>query len=202
MSGVLERIETLAPGMATSSAGIAMVTLYYLWHRHLPAENHREGAPAFLAKYRGALLAPSMTAFAAGLLTGDVPDWSHDQWVALASSRRQERVTKKSAQPIPPALDAALLVIVTHMLLDAGQQSAAAQMAAWAVEEMPGHKVLRAWEASIAAGQPPVKVDLTALILGAEPEDDATTGPEDGSRIEAEHEAEPPPDDDQAGASG
>jgi hypothetical protein len=168
-----------------------------LWHRNLPPGNHRSDAAAFLAKYKKALMTPSVTAFAAGLLTGDLPAWSHDQWLVLASSRRQERATKKSAQPLPPALDAALLVMVTHVLLDAGQQSAAAQMAAWAVEEMPGHKALCAWEASIAAGQPPVKVDLTALILGTEPEAGAAPEPEAANRIDAEPEAEPPPDGDQ-----
>jgi hypothetical protein len=204
MNGVLGRIETLVPGMAASSAGAAMIALYFLWHRNLPPENHRSGAPAFLAKYKKALMAPSVTAFAAGLLTGDLPAWSHDQWLALANSRRDERTTKKSAQPLPPALDAALLVMVTHILLNAGQESAAAQMAAWAVEEMPGHKALSAWEASIAAGQPPIKVDLTALILGNEPEADAAPEPEPeaGNRIDAEPEAAPPPDGDQPEASG
>jgi hypothetical protein len=202
MNGVLGRIETLAPSMAASPAGTAMVALYFLWHRNLPPENHRSGAPAFLAKYEKALMAPSVTAFAAGLLTGDLPVWSHDQWIALASSRRQERATKKSAQSLPPALDAVLMVMVTHMLLDAGQESAAAQMAAWAVEEMPGHKALCAWEASVAAGQPPIKIDLTALILGTEPEAEAAPEPDPGNRVDAEPEAGRPPDGEQPEVSG
>jgi hypothetical protein len=202
MNDVLGRIETLAPGMAASPAGTAMIALYFLWHRNLPPENHRSGAPAFLAKYKKALMAPSVTAFAAGLLTSDLPAWSHDQWLALASSRRQERATKKSAQPLPPELDAALLVMAAHMLLNAGQQSAATQLAAWAVEEMPGHKELCTWEASVAAGQSPIKIDLTALILGTGPEADATPEPEAGSTIDTEPEAVPPPDGDQPEASG
>jgi hypothetical protein len=202
MNGVLGRIETLAPGMAASPAGAAMIALYFLWHQNLPPENHRSGASAFLAKYKKALMAPSVTAFAAGLLTGDLPAWSHDQWLALANSRRQERVTKKSAQPLPPALDAALLVMAAQMLLAAGQESAAAQMAAWAVEEVPGHKLLCAWEASIAAGQSPIKIDLTALILGIEPEADTTSEPEARSGTDAEPETVPPPIDDQPKASG
>jgi hypothetical protein len=199
MDSVLVRIETLAPGMAASPAGTAMIALYFLWHQNLPPENHRSSAPAFLAKHRKALMTPSVTAFAAGLLAGDLPTWSHDQWRELVSGRRQERETTKSAQPLPPALDAALLVMATHMLLGAGQESTVAQMAAWAVEEMPGHRALCAWEASIAAGQPPVKMDLTALILGTEP--DTAPEPEVGNTIDTEPAAVPP-DGDQPEASG
>ena len=195
MNGVLGRIETLAPGMAASPAGTAMIALYVLWHRNLPPEHHRAGARAFLAKHQKTLIAPSVTAFAAGLLADDLPAWSDDQWFALATSRRQERATKKSAQPLPPELDAALLVIAAYMLLDAGRENEAARLAGWAVEEMPGNKALCAWEASIAAGQP-VKIDLTALILGIEPS--AAPELEVGNAIDAEPEAPPPPDGDRS----
>jgi hypothetical protein len=155
MNGVLGRIEALAPGMAASPAGTAMIALYFLWHRNLPSENHRSGASSFLAKYQKALMAPSVTAFVTGLLTGDLPAWSDDQWLALATSRRHERATMKSAQPIPSELDAALLVTAAHVLLAAGQESAAAELAGWAVEEMPGYKPLCAWETSVAPGELP-----------------------------------------------
>ena len=198
MNGVLGRIETLAPGMAASPARTAMIAIYFLWHRNLPSENHRSGALSFLAKYQKALMAPSLAAFVTGFLTGDLPAWSDDQWLALANSRRQERVTKKSAQPLLPELDAALLVMATHVLLDARQERAAAELAGWAVEEMPGHKPLCAWEASIAASQPPIRIDLTALILGTEPETGTAPEPETGTEIDAEPDAVPTPDGDQS----
>jgi hypothetical protein len=66
---------------------------------------------------------------------------------------------------------------------------------------MPGHKALCAWEASIAAGQPSIKIDLTELILGAEPEPDAAPEPEAGNTIDTEPAAVPP-DGDQPEASG
>lgn len=198
MNGVLGRIETLVPGTAASPARTAMIAIYFLWHRNLPPENHRSGALSFLAKYQKALMAPSMTAFVTGLLTGPLPAWSDDEWLALATSRRQERATKKSAQPLPPELDAALLVMATHVLLDAGQKTAAAELAGWAVEEMPGHKPLCAWEASVAAGQPPIRIDLTALILGTEPETGTAPEPETVTEIDAEPEAVPPPDGNQS----
>jgi hypothetical protein len=198
MNGVLGRIETLVPGMAASPAGTAMIALYFLWHRSLPPENHRSGAPSFLAKYQKALMAPSVTAFATGLLTDDLPTWSDDQWLALATSRRQERATKKSAQPLPAELDAAMLVMAAHVLLAAGQESTAVQLAGWAVEEMPGHKQLCAWETSVAAGELPIKIDLMAMILGTEPEADSTPEPETGSGIDTEPDAMPPPDGDQS----
>jgi hypothetical protein len=137
-----------------------------------------------------------VTAFATGLLTGSLPAWSGDQWLALATDRRKERAIK-SAQPLPPELDAALLVVAAQVLLAAGQENSAAQLAGWAVEEMPGHKALCAWEASVAAGQPPVKINLEALILGTEPEADVTPEPEAGRSIDAEPEAVPPLDGDQ-----
>jgi hypothetical protein len=184
MDGVLGRIETLVPGTAASRSRTAMIALYFLWHRSLPPENHRDGAQAFLAKYQKALMTPSVTAFATGLLTGCLPAWSDDQWLALAISRRKERETK-SAQPLPPELDAALLVVAAQVLLAAGQENSAVQLAGWAVEEMPGHKALCAWEVSVAARhRPPIKIDLTALLLGTEA--DATPEPEAGNAIDAE----------------
>ena len=194
MNGVLGRIETLVPSTAASPARTAMIALYFLWHRNLPPENHRDGAQAFAEKYQKALMAPSVTAFVAGLLTGGLPDWSDDQWLALATSRRKERATK-SAQPLPPELDAALLVMAAQVLLAAGQENSAAQLAGWAVEEMPGHKALCAWEASVVTGQPPIKINLTALILGTEA--DATPEPEAENAIDAESEALSLPDGDQ-----
>jgi hypothetical protein len=196
MDGVLARIETLVPGTAASPARTAMIALYALWHQRLSAEAHRDGAQTLLAKYQGVLDAPSVTAFATGLLTDRLPTWSSDQWLALATDRRNERATK-SAQPLPPALDAALLVVAAEELRAAGQQDQAAQLAGWAVEEMPGNEALCAWEASVAAGQPPIEIDLRGLILGIAPEADAEPGPEAGSGIDAEPEAVPPPDGNQ-----
>lgn len=67
---------------------------------------------------------------------------------------------------------------------------------------MPGHKDLYAWEASVAAGQSPIKIDLTVLILGTGPDAEATPEPEAGNAIDAESEAVPPPDGDEAETSG
>ena len=116
MDGVLARIESLVPGTAVSPARTAMIALYVLCHRNLSAENHRDGAQAFIATYEGVLETPSVTAFAAGLLTDRLPAWSSDQWLALATHRRSER-ERKLAQPIPPALDAAMLVLAAGELL-------------------------------------------------------------------------------------
>lgn len=197
MDGVLGRIEKLVPGIAASPARTAMIALYVLCHRNLPPENHRDGAQAFIAKYQRALDAPSVTAFAAELLTGRLPTWSSDQWRELATDRRKQREqAEKSAQPLPPALDAALLVVAAEELLAAGHPDPAVQLASWAVEEMPGNKTLRAWEASVTAGQPTIEIDLGALILGTEatPEPE----PEAGSGIDAKREVVPPQDGDQS----
>jgi len=196
MDGVLERIETLVPGTAASPARTAMIALYALWHYHLPPEHHRDRARAFLTKYQSALEAPSATAFAAGLLTGRLPTWSDSQWLTLATDRRRERTTR-SAQPLPPELDAALLVMASQVMLAAGQQDSAAHLAGWAVEEMPGHEELCAWEASVTAGQPPIRIDLGALILGTKPRANAQPEPGAGNRIDAEDEVALPQDGDQ-----
>ncbi len=189
MDGVLARIETLVPRIAASPARTALIALYVLWHRNLPAETHRDGAQTFIAKYRGVLDAPSVTAFATGLLTDRMPAWSSDQWLALATGRRNERMTR-SAQPMPSALDAALLVVAAEALLAAGLHNAVARLAGWAVEEMPGNKRLCAWEASGAGGQPSIRIDLGALITGTE----AETAPEVEVRrgINGESDGGPP----------
>ena len=199
MDGVLAHVETLVPGTAPSPARTAMIALYVLWHRSLPAETHRDGALAFIAKYQEVLNVPSVSAFAAGLLTGRLSAWSSDQWLTLATGRRDERATK-SAQPLLPALDAALLMVAAEELLAAGQPGPAAQLAGWAVEEMPGNETLRAWEASVTEGQPRIKVNLEALILGTQPEADVTPEPQAARGIDTEPEAEQPPHGDQSQA--
>jgi hypothetical protein len=175
MNDVLARIERLVPSMAASAARTAMIALYVLWHRNLPAENHRGDAEAFITEYQSALDAPSVVAFATGLLTDRLPNWESDQWLALATDRRNER-GKKSTQSLPAPLDAALMVIAAAESHAMGRMDLAVQFAGWAVEEIPGNHALCAWETSISTPHP-TAIDLRVLVCGAEPESDAATPP-------------------------
>jgi hypothetical protein len=164
MRDVLGRIEELVPGTADGHAKTVMIAIYALWHRVLSPQEQREHGTAFLAKYEHHLRAPGMPAFVTGLLTDRLPDWSTDDWKALATQRRADRL-KGKGQPLPATLDAALQVIAAERFVNDGRHDEALPLAGYAIEEMPGNEALIGWETALVAGHE-VDLDLSRLILG------------------------------------
>jgi hypothetical protein len=150
MRKVLERIETLVPGIAGSDAKTIMVAIYALWHRILDKAHHRPGADAFLAKHGHLLEVPSITSFVVRLFFNEVSEWSTEQWESLAKQRSADR-QRQNAQPIPAAFDAALQAFVAERLMADGRPDEAVAYAARAVEELPGSEQLIGWEARLVS---------------------------------------------------
>ncbi len=170
MDAVLERIERLLPGEVRNNSTVdLMVAIYALWHRVLIPEMHRPLGAKILADYGHVLEAPRMPAFVVGALTGSMPDWTSDQWQALATDRRTQR-SKRQHLGLPPSVDAALQVVAAEHLMEAGRAGQALTLAQFAVEEMPGEERLIAWESGMKAGQVP-EVDLRAVVLRIEGRD-------------------------------
>jgi hypothetical protein len=168
MDGVLERIEQLVPGTADGAAKTLMVALYALWHRFLVPDEHRPDADTFLAKHRPVLQRLEVPCFVAGLLSGQMPEWTDKEWQALATQRRAER-SKRWQLELPPGIDAALQAIVAERLADAGEIAEARAFAGFAVDELPGDETLITWEASrtdTGFGE----IDLLTLAVQGDPQ--------------------------------
>lgn len=116
---VLERIEQLLGGTADGVAKDSMVGIYALWHRMLPPRDHRPDGAAVLARYEDVLQSVGMRAFAVGFLTNQVPDWTEEEWVALATDRRAER-SKRRHLELPAGLDAAVQMFAAEALNESG----------------------------------------------------------------------------------
>lgn len=196
MSAVLERIEELLPGTAEGPDKRLMIAIYSLWHRTLAADHHRPDSAALLSRYGGVLEQPEAPSFVVGLLTNQLPDWSAREWENLAIIRRSERETKRHLE-LPSSLDAAIQVLAAERLMEAGDVEKAQELAAFAVEELPGNPLLIEWESGLVSGRSP-DIDLRAVVLGLDPEhDEEASAPED----DGQPPRGPGPGDESPGAS-
>jgi hypothetical protein len=142
---VLERIEQLLGGIADGPAKTIMVAIYALWHRSLAPSDHRPAATTVLADHECLLQRAEMPSFVAGLMSNQLPEWSVDQWLGLATERRAER-SRRGHVELPAGVDAALQIIAAEALAKAGRTDEASTLARFAVEELPGNEALIAWE--------------------------------------------------------
>lgn len=175
MRAVLERIEELLPGTADGQVKTLMVAIYALWHRVLPPSDHRPRATSILAAHEHLLQRPDLPSFVVGLVFGQLPEWTDDQWNTLASDRREQRSTRRHLG-LPSGYDAALQIMAAERLMEAGRTDEALALARYAIEEMPGNQPLMVWEAELTAGRVS-DLDLRALVLGLEP----GAGPQDAA---------------------
>ncbi len=178
LRAVLERIEQLLPGTADGLVKMLMVAIYALWHRMLAPSDHRPSAATLLAKHEHLLQRAEVPSFVAGLLSGQLPEWTDDQWYTLATDRRAQRSRRRHLE-LPAGFDAALQVMAAERLMEAERTEEAWTLARFAVEELPGNEPLMAWEAGLGTGQAP-DPDLRALVLqlepGAGPQEEAPHG--------------------------
>lgn len=190
MRAVLERIEELAPGTADGLAKTFMVGIYALWHRLLPPDVHRPHPERLLAKHGRVLHRVDVPSFVVGFLSNEMPEWTDDEWLALATERRAERA-ERSHLELPAGMDAALQVTAAEALMKAGRTGEAQKLAAFAVDELPGNEMLMTWEDRLANGEI-IELDAAAL-LGREPSADEAETPTagDGAPPQAESGEEP-----------
>lgn len=173
LTPVVERIERLVPGLADSDAKTAMVGIYALWHSWTdPEKDHRPNAADFLRKYGPCLDVPSPIAFTVGLLSKrGMPDWSGEQLVELATTRRAERGRGKGV-PLPATVDATIQVQAADQLEAADRHDEAVVFAANAIEGSPGYEPLMRWDERLLAGDHDSNFDWRPLILGRPPNED------------------------------
>lgn len=168
MTGVLDKIETLAMGLANRDDRLAMAGIMTLWNSFAPADVRRILKPKLAARFAADLAEPSMVGFALAVVQGQRTEWSTEALLSLAAERRAERLGRKAA-PMPPRIDAALLLVVAGRLLDPdtdmGTESEALEHLGQAVEAVPGLTELIRFEDSIRRGKRPI-LDLARFIQG------------------------------------
>ncbi|MBJ7520175.1 MAG: hypothetical protein JHC84_10805 [Solirubrobacteraceae bacterium] len=162
MREVLTKVEQRVAGTQPGLERTAMVGMYVLWHHRLADDDRLPGSGAFVSQYGDCLQEPGMIGFAVAVALGPLPDWTTDQWQALAVERRRDR-EKRQHLELPASVDAALQVVAASCLADDGRIDEAGVHAAYAVEELPGSRALVDWEAALVAGRSE-EIDIGSLV--------------------------------------
>ncbi|KRD05712.1 hypothetical protein ASE48_16185 [Mycobacterium sp. Root265] len=166
LTGVIERIEQLVPGMSEGEARDTLVAIHVLWHEWLRPEDHTSSAKKFIERYGSCLDLPTPHAFAVGVLSNrELPVWSPDEWATMAASRHAARRKGKDL-PLPAKVDALLQLEAAEQLEAAGRHEEAIVLAANAVEECPGDVNLIAWEERLQSGELALDFDAHLFLLG------------------------------------
>lgn len=169
LTRVLERIEQLLSTTPDAQKRIPMVAIYCIWHVLLDPQHHRPNAESVIAKYRGDLARPSGAGFAARLLAGYPIEWNDEELLDLVEQRRSD-LTGRQRRPLPPKIDAALLVLTAVQLWDSNQDRAS-MLISDAVEMLPGDPEMLALEREGLAGMAPTLGSVASIIgiVSAEP---------------------------------
>lgn len=168
MTAVLAKIESTALGLAKRDDRLAMAGIMTLWNEVAPADVRRTLKPKLAARFAADLAEPSMVGFALAVVQGRRIEWSTEALLSLAAERTTERLGRDAA-PMPPKVDAALLLMVAGRLhdlaRDMGIEGDALAYLGQAVETVPGLAELVRFEDSVRRGERP-RLDLARFIQG------------------------------------
>ena len=144
---VPEKIESLLPGVAKPAQRLPLLTLYFLFHQVAPAEIHRPKWPALLDKYKSDFDAPSIESLIAHLITQQSPAWTVEQLDTLHrdyfGKRHSATVTK-----LGRFFEEAFTLSLAEIYRD-DNPLRARELVAFAVECMPKHAGLEAFEKTV-----------------------------------------------------
>lgn len=186
LTAVLEKVETIVPGLAPSPKKTAMVGIYQIWHRHLAPDFHRPGAAKFLEKHEACMDEPTSINFVISLVARQgLPEWTLEEYMSVAGTRRAER-TKSTHFDVPPQFDACLHLHVADLLKEAGRHDEALKYASYAVEEMPGNEMLIEWERRLVENDHDSATPIGTLLFGLDTPPVDAEGTEGASGGEAE----------------
>jgi hypothetical protein len=186
LDDVCQEIEDVVPTMdAGEPAKVPLIAIHALWHSWLEPDERRPEAMAFLDEYRAELDVLSPISFTAALLSREpLPQWSVNEWAAMAASRSEVRHGKdvlRNAVPLPTAIDALIQLEAADQLELAGRHDEAVVFAANAVGEMPGNEAILEWESRLVSGNHDPHFDYRTLVFGDQPDQsDEAVGEADG----------------------
>jgi len=158
---VLEKIETLLPGLAKPAQRLASLTLYILFHQIAPQAFHRPAWPAIAEKYEGDFRTPHIESLIVRLMGQQPLGWSLEQLNELHRAYFAKRHTP-SMTKIGPFFEAAFTLSLAEAHRDHDPQRAR-ELVAFAVECMPQHEGLRTFEAKVL-GEPMPPIHWIAVL--------------------------------------
>jgi hypothetical protein len=147
LRALLEKIEGMLPGLAKPRQRLPLLTLYYLFHQIAPKEFHRPLSQAFLRQYEDDFADPSIESLIARLI-GQVPiSWTLDALESLHQTYLERRSSRKATR-IGRFFEAAIALYLAdaHRSHD---QKRSRELVAFAVESMPNHAGLLAFEPTV-----------------------------------------------------
>ena len=147
LSGVLEKIEGMLPGLPKPHQRLPLLTLYYLFHQIAPQEFHRPQSQDFLQRYEGDFTNPSIESLIARLI-GQVPiTWTLEELESLHQTYLQRRSSRKATR-IGRFFEAAFALYLAEAHRS-HNKNRARELIALAVECMPSHEGLLAFERTV-----------------------------------------------------
>ncbi len=180
---LVEKVETLVPGLAKAEQRLPLLTLYLLFHRLLPSEHHRPGFEQLLDRYGKDFDAPSIESMLLHVLFGSEPDWTLEELEATRREYFRQRYTRNGLD-LGATLEAAVTLFSAELYRRRGHEVRARAIISEAVENLPGRASLLEFESHMGEGDLPA-INWRELLLPARPEappDDAQTNGSSGPR--------------------
>lgn len=165
---LVEKVETLVPGLAKAEQRLPLLTFYLLFHHYAPAADHRPNYQQFLNKYAQDFDAPSIESMVVHVLMDHVPNWTTEQFEAMRHVYFKQRYSKTGLK-LDATLEAAIILFLVEMHRCAGQEDAARKLFSEAIENLPGQAVLLQFEQRMDEQPLPI-VNWRELLLPAQAE--------------------------------
>lgn len=174
--GLVEKVETLVPGLARAEQRLPLLTLYLLFHRLFQPEDHRPDFERFFDEYAGDFDAPSIESLLLHVLSGSEPEWTLEELEETRRAYFKQRYAKNGLE-LGPILEAAMTLFLAEIHRRRGDEGRAREFVSEAVENLPGRTQLLELERRMDEASLPV-INWRELLLPARSEaspDDAQT---------------------------
>lgn len=165
---LVEKAETLVPGLAKVEQRLPLLTLYLLFHHCFPPEYHRPNREQFLNKFGADFNAPSVESILLHTLFNDPPGWTLEQFEETRRAYFKQRYTKNGLE-FGPVLEVAVTLFSAELHRREGHIDRARELVSEAVENLPGRTSLLEFERRMAE-EPPPAIDWRELLLPARTE--------------------------------
>jgi hypothetical protein len=165
---LIEKAETLVPGLAKVDQRLPLLTLYLLFHHCFPPEYHRPHREQFINKFAADFNVPSIESMLLHTLFADTPPWTLEQVEETRHAYFKQRYTKNGLE-LSAILEVAVTLFSAELHRREGHVSRAGELVSEAVENLPGRTSLLEFERRMTEEPPPV-IDWRKLLLHAPPE--------------------------------
>jgi hypothetical protein len=173
---LVEKAETLLPGLAKVEQRLPLLTLYFLFHHWFPPEYHRPKCEQILKKFWPDFNTPSIESMLLHTLFNDTPNWTLEEFEETRRAYFKQRYTKNGLE-FGPILEVAVTLFSAELHRREGHVGRARELASEAVENLPGRTSLLEFERRMAE-EPPPAIDWRELLLPVRAE--VATGEEQG----------------------